>query len=541
MLKFCPQCGAKVLSENAKFCMECGQSFANLESANTEPIPADNSSGNDFFDEAANTDNSDNGDNFFDEAVNTSNSDNGSDFFDSLDEAASKEDEAVNIQIAEAEKYFLRGEFRKVENLLENFIGKDYGRANYMLSIIYEYGGNGITADKENAFELLGDLKDDLTSMHFVNFYLTENHPNLQEINQWVADNLAQLESSNDVFMKFEVGYYYGNRLEQMNKYINYLGVSEQLGFWLASFYLGLVYEKGLIGVNQNFNKACQHYVRAAKKGIAAPARAAGMCYYTGTGVKQDFRLAKKYLLIGANQNDEESMQFLGDLYLGEENYNEAVHWMEKCVSMYGNETAAVELGMTLMNIDDDARIRTDWQRAYKLFEFVLSQNPQNALALYFMGIMYFVGKVVDKNLETAKHYLQLAYQYGDGNTKRNAQELLNRINTDQQNEGCFITTAVCGNFGKPDDCYELTMFRNFRDNWLINQSDGKSLINEYYEVAPKIVAKINQLANPSEIYRSIWKNYLKPCLMFIESGNFLRCKSKYIDMVNNLRIKYLN
>ena len=109
-----------------------------------------------------------------------------------------------------------------------------------------------------------------------------------------------------------------------------------------------------------------------------------------------------------------------------------------------------------------------------------------------------------------------------------------------RNNSGCFITTAVCDNFGKSDDCYELTTFRNFRDKWLINQSDGKSLIDEYYEIAPKIVDKINHLTNAGEIYQSIWTKYLKPCLSFIENGDNQNCKTLYIDMVKNLREKFL-
>ena len=31
----------------------------------------------------------------------------------------------------------------------------------------------------------------------------------------------------------------------------------------------------------------------------------------------------------------------------------------------------------------------------------------------------------------------------------------------------CFITTAVCEEEGKPDDCEELTAFRAFRDGYL--------------------------------------------------------------------------
>jgi hypothetical protein len=48
---------------------------------------------------------------------------------------------------------------------------------------------------------------------------------------------------------------------------------------------------------------------------------------------------------------------------------------------------------------------------------------------------------------------------------------------------GCFITTAVCDFLSEPDDCYELTLFRSFRDNWLSFQPDGKQLVEQYYDI----------------------------------------------------------
>ena len=127
---------------------------------------------------------------------------------------------------------------------------------------------------------------------------------------------------------------------------------------------------------------------------------------------------------------------------------------------------------------------------------------------------------------------------------KREEQRRQRRQQQNQPNapkdEGCFITTAVCGNFGKPDDCYELTTFRKFRDDWLMNQSDGKSLIAEYYSIAPLIVDKINRLTESAQIYESIWQKYLEPCLNFIRSGDNLSCKNKYVEMVRELKKQYL-
>ena len=41
----------------------------------------------------------------------------------------------------------------------------------------------------------------------------------------------------------------------------------------------------------------------------------------------------------------------------------------------------------------------------------------------------------------------------------------------------CFITTAVCENSGKADNCYELTAFRRFRDEELARTAEGRALI----------------------------------------------------------------
>ncbi len=100
----------------------------------------------------------------------------------------------------------------------------------------------------------------------------------------------------------------------------------------------------------------------------------------------------------------------------------------------------------------------------------------------------------------------------------------------------CYITTAVCESLDKPDDCYELTMFRKFRDSWLMMQPDGEALIREYYAVAPTIVQRIDSLSNANEIYQDIMTKYLKPCLHMIEQNDMEGCKKMYMKMVSELK-----
>ena len=105
----------------------------------------------------------------------------------------------------------------------------------------------------------------------------------------------------------------------------------------------------------------------------------------------------------------------------------------------------------------------------------------------------------------------------------------------------CFITTAVCEELGKPDDCEELTAFRAFRDGYLRSCPDGPALIAEYYEVAPVIVTCIDLASDRHETYRAIRDEYLAPCYEDLQNGRLADCKDRYVSMVRTLQKRFLS
>lgn len=110
------------------------------------------------------------------------------------------------------------------------------------------------------------------------------------------------------------------------------------------------------------------------------------------------------------------------------------------------------------------------------------------------------------------------------------------------KNNLCYITTAVCENFHKQDDCYELELLRTYRDEYLINETiDGKAIVKKYYDIAPTIVNRINRCADSSKIYEEIWKMYLEPCIRFIEDGDREKSKELYISMVEELSNEFFH
>lgn len=121
-----------------------------------------------------------------------------------------------------------------------------------------------------------------------------------------------------------------------------------------------------------------------------------------------------------------------------------------------------------------------------------------------------------------------------------------NDSNSDNSNSsssggGCFITTATLQSIGKSDNCIELNCFRNFRDNWLLNQPNGKEMISEYYVVAPKIVSVINSLPDSDKIYQDIWIGSILPCFKLINELSYSQATEIYCKVVKDLKSTYLS
>ena len=68
--------------------------------------------------------------------------------------------------------------------------------------------------------------------------------------------------------------------------------------------------------------------------------------------------------------------------------------------------------------------------------------------------------------------------------------------------DGCYLTSACVVAQHMPDDCEELQILRSFRDHYLANQPGGMEEIEQYYAIAPRIVASIHQRADAAFIWK---------------------------------------
>jgi len=93
----------------------------------------------------------------------------------------------------------------------------------------------------------------------------------------------------------------------------------------------------------------------------------------------------------------------------------------------------------------------------------------------------------------------------------------------------CYLTTACMQHFNKDfdDNCYELTVLRWFRDNFV-----SKEDVKHYYKTAPIIVEAINNSSDSSLIYDYIYENVISYCIDEIETGNFDKAYKRYKSSV---------
>ena len=364
-------------------------------------------------------------------------------------------------------------------------------------------------------------------------------------------------------------------------------------GVAYAQARLGDLYRCGA-WVKQDYKEAIRYYKLSAEQGDTDGLFSLGISYRDGEGVEKNYNEAFKYLKLAADKGDMDSQAEIGQMYLnkdyGAQDYNEAFKYL-KLAADQGDEDSIIDVGEMYYK---GLGISQNYNEALKYFKLAADKDFNKGL--YYIGNMYENGYGVPQNLSEAVKYYELASEKGS----ILANEALNRINKKSKDTSkddsdfkaeiyyklgkqyengdrlpkdlnaaifsykkaadkghsdarlalerlekkkgfCFITTAVCQCFNKPDDCYELTRFRQFRDNWLINEIDGEEIIKEYYTNAPKIVSAINARSNKEEIYLNIWNTYLKLCLNYIENKKYSECKALYIKMVRDLEKIYGN
>lgn len=171
-------------------------------------------------------------------------------------------------------------------------------------------------------------------------------------------------------------------------------------------------------------------------------------------------------------------------------------------------------------------------------------RGQEDAMMNFNMSLVVYVNPaLMDCNPSSGRPLVEeLLRQWKERFPKTNLKPAdFETINGGFKRRFCYITTAVCESLGKPDECYELNLLREYRDGYLMKQPDGEALIRHYYDIAPTIVKRIGREEDARRIYEGIWKDYLAPCIRLIEEADHEGCRAIYQDMVYTLDKRYFH
>jgi hypothetical protein len=111
---------------------------------------------------------------------------------------------------------------------------------------------------------------------------------------------------------------------------------------------------------------------------------------------------------------------------------------------------------------------------------------------------------------------------------------------SDEEDYGCFLTTACTAARNLPDDCRELTMLRGYRDSFMLPTAAGASRVKEYYNIAPAIVREINTRSNSAAIWDHVYETLVVPAVALIDAGRKAEAGEWYAAYVEDLKAVFI-
>lgn len=303
---------------------------------------------------------------------------------------------------AEAEKFFIKGEFETAYHIFKQLAEEGVPRAMYFMG---EYLGCGygyyfgLDYDKEGGFQWHqkgAELGDPLCILNTSYMYEGEEKKDIQ---QSIIDKIREMAQVGDIFAQNELAdivegeekfellkesaehglarsmrelglmYFWGwedcveeNRAEAFKWFLraSELGLSDAIGD------VGNLYRDGN-GITQDINKAIEYYKKSIVRGCGWAAKCVADIYYTDGNGFTDYNEALEFYMKGAELNDADSMNYVGLFYakgdVVKENKFTAFNWFRKAAE-YGSIAGQSNLAIYYkygMGCDIDLEKAKEW------------------------------------------------------------------------------------------------------------------------------------------------------------------------------------
>ena len=264
------------------------------------------------------------------------------------------------------------------------------------------------------------------------------------------------------------IWYYESESLRPESK--KYFEIALQNGITKSSLYLA-----NLAMDNEDFIKAKKYYEIALQNGSTNAAQGLGYLYLYGKGVKIDYDIAMKYLLMIKNDENGFVTDMLGEIYLEKKDYLIAKKKFEEAAQK-GNARAFWFLGYMYYWGEG---ISINYDKAFKYYSSASSKGYNHAN--YTLGLCYYYGHGCEEDNDKALYYFSKVKSPND-ETLKSINEIKEAIKEEKRNKESL---SYSNRYDDYDDDY--------------GDYDDSDNDNKYYDYDP-IWGTIDESSDPIDI-----------------------------------------
>lgn len=105
-----------------------------------------------------------------------------------------------------------------------------------------------------------------------------------------------------------------------------------------------------------------------------------------------------------------------------------------------------------------------------------------------------------------------------------------------------FITEAVTQGAGLEADCYELSVLRMFRREYIAALDDGETVLCQYHDKAPRIIQAMDELTGEEshKVWATLYVTGVVPAVLLITSGKWDEAYRLYRSLLAELEAIFL-
>lgn len=319
---------------------------------------------------------------------------------------------------AEAEKFFIKGEYETAYHMFKKLAEEGVPRAMYFMGEYLRQGYGyyfGLDYDEEEGFrwhQKGAELGDPLCILNTAYMYEGEER---ERIKNSVINKLRKMSQSGDAFVKSELA-----DIVDGEEKIDLLKEASEQGLARGWYKLGMEYKSGNI-VKKDDSKALELLLKASELGSADAMGSVGVMYEYAVGADKDINKAIEYYNKSIKRGCGFGTEYLGFIYANGYDVEQDYYKAFECFKIGARIGYPGSINMVGLYYEEGKGTEKNGSKAIEYYTRAAELGL--AVAQSNLATCYKEGRGCEQNLEKAKEWAMKAAKQGQENAIKNLKE----------------------------------------------------------------------------------------------------------------------